>query len=468
VLVEDSETSHNNWRGEQGGFSGWSVGNKVLSIHGLTIRRHVASDNYSRGLWLDYDISNVILDGVEVNDNLLDGMWLEATQGPTVIKNSAFCRNGWSGLKTTYSQHVSVDNNVFALNATREDVELNDSQLVVDGGGERVVQDFETRNQLPLTVKDWSVTNNMFVGTTFMHPYAKGPTLIDNDLSESDWQRFLESFDSNYNTWHHADRPEVFGFPKYNDLSLNDWQSQTGQDQNSVFHSTEPSYSCELSPEVDVAKVDLFGEASGTSATFSADVQLDGHDTGVLKFHAFDVDAVSEIQAFVNGTEVPFSSSVVGSGSWVEDSLVFSSSLLVGGINEVRFQVAQRPSTTQSLGFKISDLSLIARTTGISHVDAQDDLLDFDFRLTSNFPNPFSRSTTLTFDLPAPAEVEAVVYDMLGREQLRLPGRAISAGVGRTLFINADGLPAGPYTVRLVAYLPGQFLTATRRLSIVK
>src|SRR5690606_29420992 len=145
----------------------WSSGNKVGSIHVLSIRNHEANEKYSRGLLLDYDISHVGVDGVVVSDDLLHGTWLDQSQGPTTMKNSIFCNNGWNGLKTTYSRYVSVDNNLFAGNATRADVQLNDSQLIIDGGGERVIQDFETRNQFPLVVRDWSVTNNTFVGTHF-------------------------------------------------------------------------------------------------------------------------------------------------------------------------------------------------------------------------------------------------------------------------------------------------------------
>ncbi len=468
VTVLDSETSHNNWRGKQGGFSGWSVGNKVLSIHGLIIRNHKANDNYSRGLWLDYDISDVVLDRVEVNDNLLDGMWLEATQGPTTIKNSVFCRNGWSGLKTTYSQHVSVDHNVFALNATRDDVELNDSQIVVDGGGERVVQDFETRNQLPLTVRDWAVTNNVFVGTTFLHPYAKGPTLIDNDLNQQDWDTFLQTFSSDYNVWHHAQRPEVFGFPQYNDLSLGDWQTQTGQDFNSTFHTTEPSYECDIERLNETDDMDLFGEASGSAAERTLNVSANGDDTGMLKFRAFDVNDVSEIKAFVNGVEIPLSSRMVSSGAWVEDSVEFSASILAEGANEVRFEVAQRPAVTETIGFKLADVSLSTRNTGVGTVDTPPDTPEFDFALTGNYPNPFSNATTLSYNLPEAAEVEAFVYDLLGRQQMRLPRRPVDAGQDRQLFLDTAKLPVGTYMVRVVAHVPGQFLTATRQLSLVR
>ena len=468
VVVEDSETSHNNWRGKLGNFHGWSIGNKLLSIHGLVIRNHKANDNHSRGLWLDYDISYVLVDGLEAKDNLLDGMWLEASQGPTTIKNSLFCNNGWNGLKTTYSRYVSVDNNLFAGNATRADVQLNDSQLVIDGGGERVIQDFETRNQFPLVVRDWSVTNNTFVGTHFLHPYAKGPTLIDNDLTESDWSTFLQTFKSDYNTWHHDARPEVFGFPKYNDLSLADWQTETGQDHNSHFSSDVPDLSCELVDRAESDQIDLYGEASGTAEVFGADVEVGTADTGVLRFNAFDVNGASELRVFVNDHEVNAGPGFIGNGKWMQDSLTFNSSLLVDGRNDIRFEVGPRPASGQTIGFKVDQIVLAATTTGVGSVDAVDPERGADFALTGNYPNPFSTSTLLQFSLPVSADVEVTVYDLLGREQMRLPRRSIAAGAERTFYLDASGLPAGHYMVRLVAYTPGEFMTATRPVSVVK
>ena len=425
LYIQDAETSFNNWRGRQGGFQGWSIGNKLLSVHGLTIRRLTAKNNYSRGLWLDYDISDAVLDQLNVSDNLLDGVWIEASQGPITVKNSVFCDNGWSGLRTTYSQRVTVDGNKFARNATREDVELNFSQLLIAGGGTRVIQNFETRSQLPLKVKDWTVTNNEFLGSeVFHHPYAKGPTLIDTDFKHAEWAEFLRSFTVDYNKWHHPSRDNVFGFPDYNDLTLAGWQNSTGQGRHSTFDRSSPGDICAVPRPNDV--VDLLGESERTAVTRNVDVSLDNAPSAYISMSTFDLNEVSEMQLFVNGHEVPISERLIGATRWVRDSVEVSSDFFVEGTNELRFVVGLRPNGPTTIGYKVSDVS-ISRGQNANAVGI-DDLQDaVDFELTGNYPNPFAESTTLTFSLPRTAEVHYEVFDLLGRIVFRSPDRQMAA-----------------------------------------
>ena len=42
------------------------------------------------------------------------------------------------------------------------------------------------------------------------------------------------------------------------------------------------------------------------------------------------------------------------------------------------------------------------------------------FALFQNYPNPFNSSTTLHYDLPEPARVSVIIYDVLGSEVIRL------------------------------------------------
>lgn len=234
-LAEHTETSYNNWRGALGEHYGWNVGNKLMSAHGLTVRFHRAVGNLSRGLWLDYDISHAVIDDVVVQDNRLDGIWLEASQGPIVLKNSLIRGNGRSGLRTTYTENVVVENNIFIQNAEGPEVLLNDSQVIIDGGGKREVQNFETGERLQPVVRNWTFRGNTFVGGRFQHPHASGPTLIDTDLKKKDWQKFIRTLKASHNTYYHPLHAAVFGYPSYNNLTLREWQQRTGQDQGSVF-----------------------------------------------------------------------------------------------------------------------------------------------------------------------------------------------------------------------------------------
>ncbi len=85
------------------------------------------------------------------------------------------------------------------------------------------------------------------------------------------------------------------------------------------------------------------------------------------------------------------------------------------------------------------------------------------FGLRVPFPNPFQSATTLTFDLPAAADVRLDVFDALGRRVATLAAEMRPAGTHEVRFAPA-GLVPGLYLVRLTAGTQ----TATRRLVRVR
>jgi hypothetical protein len=64
--------------------------------------------------------------------------------------------------------------------------------------------------------------------------------------------------------------------------------------------------------------------------------------------------------------------------------------------------------------------------------------------LTQNQPNPFSGSTTISFDLPEAGQVKLDVYNSLGQHISTLVDGHLPAGKKETVF-NATGLAAGRY-----------------------
>ena len=70
------------------------------------------------------------------------------------------------------------------------------------------------------------------------------------------------------------------------------------------------------------------------------------------------------------------------------------------------------------------------------------------FRLEPNYPNPFSRSTTLAFTLKEPGHATLRVCDVTGRDVARPVDQSLPAGSYQTAF-DADDLSSGVYLVRL-------------------
>ena len=76
------------------------------------------------------------------------------------------------------------------------------------------------------------------------------------------------------------------------------------------------------------------------------------------------------------------------------------------------------------------------------------------FALHQNYPNPFNPVTTLRYELPAHCRVILVIYDMRGREVVRLVDGYISAGYNKVVWNSSDAsgrpVPSGIYFARLI------------------
>ncbi len=96
-------------------------------------------------------------------------------------------------------------------------------------------------------------------------------------------------------------------------------------------------------------------------------------------------------------------------------------------------------------------LTFSVEVTGpTSTVDAGPEL-PATFALRGNYPNPFNSSTTVIFDLPAPALVSIEVIDLVGRLRTTTHARPVEAGYNRRLDLDLGGAPSGTYLYRIRA-----------------
>jgi hypothetical protein len=73
-----------------------------------------------------------------------------------------------------------------------------------------------------------------------------------------------------------------------------------------------------------------------------------------------------------------------------------------------------------------------------------------DFRLLTNYPNPFNSSTSISFELPVASEVSLKIFDLSGREVSSLVNGHLSSGEHQIEW-KADGLASGIYFMKLEA-----------------
>jgi len=110
---------------------------------------------------------------------------------------------------------------------------------------------------------------------------------------------------------------------------------------------------------------------------------------------------------------------------------------------------------------------VLSFTPGVTTVTIR--ALPKEFSLSTNRPNPFNPSTQIAYDVPEPAHVTLIIYNVLGQEIIRLvderkqPGRytATWTGKNRTGYTVASGV----YLYRLAT---STGYTAQRRMTLLK
>lgn len=89
---------------------------------------------------------------------------------------------------------------------------------------------------------------------------------------------------------------------------------------------------------------------------------------------------------------------------------------------------------------------------GLKTVEVSPNLIPFvrpvEFKLNGAYPNPFNSSTLVAFDLAIASQTRLSVFDLSGRELVRLVDEALSEG-RHSVHLDAAGLPTGTYLIRL-------------------
>ncbi len=156
-------------------------------------------------------------------------------------------------------------------------------------------------------------------------------------------------------------------------------------------------------------------------------------------------------------------------GGWIADHKSFSDGTL-----KIGMAGTSALSEGQIATIQLQDSEMADETSGtfrLNGSDAQD--LDVQvspesFTLNGNYPNPFSTSTTISYDLKEATNVSIEVYDVLGRKVGTLVNKKQSAGSYEVTLNKGSGIGAelssGVYVYRIQA---GDF-TASEKMTVVK
>lgn len=127
------------------------------------------------------------------------------------------------------------------------------------------------------------------------------------------------------------------------------------------------------------------------------------------------------------------------------------------GNEEIPAPRLQEATPPEDLSPRFSLTVSASRPAGESDVRAE------SVRLHPNYPNPFTESTTIPFELSEESEVQLSVWNLLGQRMDVLVERVMEAGRHEMIW-DPGSLPAGFYIVRLE--VDGQLYT--RRITLIK
>jgi hypothetical protein len=214
-------------------------------------------------------------------------------------------------------------------------------------------------------------------------------------------------------------------------------------------------------PASDVA----FGEVSMQVTNVTIPVTLTGNQAAAISF-SFETSIDSEL-ATVTG--------VTGVEGWTIRHIVGED----GSLRIAGFGLEAIPSdgvvATISLELTSVGTEFALRGQGAVNNNPATDIEGIDvvelpenFALLGNYPNPFNPSTSISFDLPASADVSIEVYDMLGRRVMVLPMQTIQAGSKRSVQLNASQLASGSYFYRVIAQMESKTQVDNGRMTLIK
>jgi hypothetical protein len=94
------------------------------------------------------------------------------------------------------------------------------------------------------------------------------------------------------------------------------------------------------------------------------------------------------------------------------------------------------------------------------------------FRLGQNYPNPFNPVTKIQYDLPKDVKVKLIIYDILGREVIRLVNNEFKQAGRYTVEFNGNNYASGVYFYRIDAGDPssrsGQGFVQSKKMVLIK
>jgi hypothetical protein len=114
-----------------------------------------------------------------------------------------------------------------------------------------------------------------------------------------------------------------------------------------------------------------------------------------------------------------------------------------------------------------SDIKTIFNATGDNALKNEQNTMPSEYELSQNFPNPFNPVTKIQFALPQDGKVQMVIYDILGREVVKLVNNEFRTAGRYVSEFNGSRLASGVYFYR-ISVDDGKAFNMVKKMVLIK
>ncbi len=304
-LWQNDVSNYNNWRGALGAYYAWNSGGYHFYLaHNDTLNNITVAYNQTHGIHWDTDQYNITATGLHSFSNALNGLMVEASEGPVTISNSTSCNNDVAvhdsynfqgGLLLRNSTNVTLTGSTLYGNFA--------DQINLQGNkGGLTETNWETGEVYNLITSNITLTGNVIDALD-----GTQGVFSDSYLTDGDWTPFVTTLVSNSNLWWNPADTASFVVPTPVQSSKDNfaaWQALTGQDGNSTWaQPADPTAACNVPAEAPdfwlISSTDTPSIAVDGTATITASVAPIGGMTGTVNL-AVNTSAVPGLTATVS------------------------------------------------------------------------------------------------------------------------------------------------------------------------
>ena len=240
-LYQNNDSSYNSWRGALGAFYSFAFdGSDFFLHHNSNFSNLTAYYNVSSGIHFDTDNANDQVTSMQAGGNNLEGLLVEASEGPFSVQSSTFCRN--SLVPASKTGNVIVDDSSAVTLTGNTLYDSAPEQIYIEGDGRAGTNWEQPTAPLVRFNQNLTQTSNTITGTAnqlgFYTSYTDAPSC--SVLVPDMWKTFGGTLSSQSNTWGDTAASNA-SFPFFQaailsgTVPLSAWQSGTGQDTQSTF-----------------------------------------------------------------------------------------------------------------------------------------------------------------------------------------------------------------------------------------